>query len=77
MGFTFTAIKLKKGPVFPVSTLTKMRTEGTVEVKEKKKISLLLRKIKGFFLNYTADFRDSYDKCSLLLSSVFILPKHF
>ena len=58
MGFTFTAIKLKKGPVFPVSTLTKMRTEATVEVKEKKKIQLLLRKIKGFFLNYTADFTE-------------------
>lgn len=39
MGFTFIAVKLKKGPVFPVSTLTKMRTEATVEVKEKRKYS--------------------------------------
>ena len=59
MGFTFTAIKLKKVPVFPVSILTKMRTEATVEVKEEEKTQLLLRKIKGFVLTHTADFTET------------------
>lgn len=64
-----------------------MRSQTTVEDKRKKKqTKLLLRKIKGFCLNYTAYFievpKDNGSPLTLIfflskMNKLFILPKYF